>query len=722
MELKIPVMRSLKLILAGLVLAAAALAAPAGAQTVNTGHIEAELAPLYATAEPGSTIYVALRQTLAPGWHTYWKNAGDAGQPPEIAWKLPDGWKAGEAVWPLPKRLPQAPLMTYGYEGQVFLPVPITVPASAKPGDRALLSAHVDFLVCKDVCIPESANLSLSVPIASGKPELDPRFGPEIARALAAAPKPGPITARFVFSKGVITLAAVGAPLKGADMSGAYFFPSDASSVSLPARQAVRHGPDGVTLTLTPSPAVAKTGALAGPLSGVLATKAGAWEISANAGLLPPGAAGLGDVAAAGDAPKAARGGVDAFAVAVLFALAGGLILNLMPCVFPVLSMKAAALAARAHAPGEAKRDGLFFLAGVLATFLALAVVLIAAKAAGHAAGWGFQLQSPPVVAALALLTLAIAMNLSGVFEAGLSLQGVGASLQHRSGAAGAFFTGVLAVVVGAPCTAPFMASALGYALTASWAATLAVFLALGIGLAAPFTALCFAPGLLRRLPKPGPWMDALRKLLAFPMYATAAFMAWVFSQQDGGEALGLLLGAGVALGLCLHLFGRHQHGHAEGRRGLGDLIGASAALVLAIVLAVSGMVSPSTANTAVASGGALHAQPYSEARLAALRAEGKPVFVNFTAAWCVTCKVNEEVAFSSRDTARAFAETGAVYLVGDWTGPNAEISAALAAHGRPGVPLYLVYGAGGGEPQVLPQVLTPGVVIHALKVAAGKA
>ena len=700
-------------------------AAPALAQTVNTGHVEVELAPLTATVQPGSMTYVALREKVAPGWHTYWRNAGDAGQPPQLSWTLPTGWKAGATVWPLPERLPTPPLMTYGYEGQVILPIAMTVPAGAANGDRAALKAHLDILVCKDVCIPESANLNLALPVAAGKPESAPQWGADIARVIAGAPKPATFAASANFVKGAIVLAAGGGPLKGIDADGAYFFPNDASSVFLPARQAVERGPDGLTLTLQPSPVLAKVGALTAPLSGVLATKSGAWEMVATSNAPPPaGASGLGPALSAGDATvNTVKYGLGGLLTALGFALLGGLVLNLMPCVFPVLSIKAVALASRAHAPQEARRDGLFFLAGTLSAFLALAVLVVAGKAAGQALGWGFQLQSPKVTAALALLTLAVALNLSGVFEAGLSLQGVGSDLQRKPGAAGAFFTGVLAVVVGAPCTAPFMASALGYALTAGAVATFVVFLALGLGLALPFVALSFSPALLRKLPKPGVWMDTLRKLLAFPMYATAAFMAWVFAQQTAGSALGLLLGACVALGFSLYLFGVHQHAQADGRRARASLIAAAASLIGALALAGFAAASDGAPRADVAAAGpsALHAEPYSAQRLAELRAQGKPVFVNFTAAWCVSCKVNEEVAFNAASTAKAFTETGAAYLVGDWTRPDPEISKALAAQGRTGVPLYLVYGVDSSPPKVLPQVLTPGVVVRALRTAAVK-
>lgn len=695
----------------------AATATMAAAQLAGPAHVKAELVPMTASAAPGSTVYVALREKIEPGWHVYWKNAGDAGKGTEIAWTLPQGWKAGDIVWPKPGRMPQPPLMTYGYENEVLLPVALSVPASAEVGSRAGLGAHADYLVCKDICVPESSDLSLSLPIAPGPAQPDPKWGAAIARTLADAPKPAPIEAAVAFQNGVLKLAAVGGPLKGVDPSGAYFYPATGSLIVYAARQGVERGPDGLTFTLTPAKAALK--APLGTVEGLIETGVGTWQVTAKPGPLPAGAAGLGAVRSADDKP-ARPAGAAGLPLALLLALLGGLTLNLMPCVFPVLSMKAAALANRAHQPAGARRDGLMFLAGVIASFLVLALALIASKAAGHALGWGFQLQSPAVTAFLTLLTLAVALNLSGVFEAGLSLQGVGAGLQRKPGPLGAFLTGVLAVVVGAPCTAPFMASAMGYALTAGPAETLLVFLVLGLGLALPFTALSLSPALLGRLPKPGPWMDTLRKLLAFPMYATAAFMAWVFAQQTASTALGLLFAAAVALGLFGFLFGRSQQRSAAGQRSAVGLGAAVVSLILAGVFAVWGATTPAPAAAHAAPAADLPSEPYSPTRLAELRAQRKPVLVNFTAAWCVTCRVNEEVAFSSRETADAFARTGTVYMVGDWTRQDPEIAKALAEQGRSGVPLYLMYAPGAAEPKVLPQILTSGTVVKALDAAAG--
>jgi thiol:disulfide interchange protein len=433
---------------------------------------------------------------------------------------------------------------------------------------------------------------------------------------------------------------------------------------------------------------------------------------------LPASASGLGPPAAKG-ASAAGLG----LPLAAAFAFLGGLILNLMPCVFPILAMKAASLAGHAHERRAAQGQGLAFLVGVLATFLVLAGALIAVRAGGAAVGWGFQLQSPPVVAGLALLMLAVALNLSGVFEVGASLQGVGSGVASKGGMAGAFFTGALAVVVAAPCTAPFMAPALGWALTQSAPAAITVFLALGLGFAAPFALIAFVPGLLARMPRPGPWMDGFKKLLAFPMYGAAAWLVWVLTLQSGETALARIFAAAVVLALALWLLGGAQRRQAAGAR---PLVMAGLGGGLALIAALAAVWPNYGEGTAVASeGGGGQAnvpyEAYSLEKLEAARAAGKPVFVNFTAAWCVTCQVNERVALTSRSVADAFNDTGAVYLKADWTRKDAEIEAELAKHGRAGVPLYLVYGARGGDGVILPQILTEGLVVRALKDAQGR-
>jgi thiol:disulfide interchange protein len=690
--------------LAGVLFALLMSAGMAQGAAVNTGHLTAELVPAAQGIAPGQTIHVALRQKIQKDWHTYWRNAGDSGEATQIKWTLPPGWSAGEFVWPAPHRLPVGPLVNYGFEDEVLLPVAITAPADARPGQTVKLDAAVAFLVCADICVPEDARLSLDLPVTPGPAAADPKWGPAIQRTLAEAPKPAGLTAAFAKQGELLKLAVTGAPLTGADLSKAYFFPYSGAVLDHAKPQPIERGPEGLTLTLTPGYAF-QEGSGPTEIGGVLSLGDKAYELTAAPGPPPAGAAGLGPPAATAEA-----GGTNfTIVTAALFALLGGLILNLMPCVFPILAMKATSLARHAHGRREAQVQGLAFGAGALATFLVLAGVLIALKAAGSQVGWGFQLQSPAVVAALALLMLAVALNLSGVFEVGTSLQGAGSGLASKGGLTGSFFTGALAVVVAAPCTAPFMGPAIGWALTQPAAASLAVFAALGLGFALPFTAVAFAPGLLSRLPKPGPWMDVFKKAMAFPMYGAAAWLVWVLAQQADAAVLARVLAAAILLAFAAWIAGAAQRRAAAGGR---PLVQGSAAGVLA-ALAIAAAVWPQTKAE-------LTSEPYSPERLAALQAEGTPVFVNYTAAWCVSCQVNDRVALSSAKVARAFKENGVAYLKADWTKKDPVIAAELARFGRAGVPLYLVYGAAGNRPDILPAILTEGVVLKALD-AAGK-
>jgi thiol:disulfide interchange protein DsbD len=718
----------------GLGLATSAYAAPLHPE-VKTEHNDVELVPETTAAAPGSTLYVALRQVITPGWHTYWRNPGDAGQATALSWTLPPGWSAGDIVWPAPEQDLTGPIMNYVLTGEVYLPVPIAVPASAKPGDTVTLKAAVSWLVCKDVCIPEDADLTLTLPVTAGTPTSEPQYGQAIAQTLAAAPKPAGLDARFQVQGDVLKLSATGGPLKGADVAHAYFFPYDGAVIDHAKAQSAQAGPDGVTLTIPAGYAFSKGKQPPAEMMGVLSLGAGqAYEIDAKLGPLAAGAAGATPpaVSTPGSSAKGGGGGGVSHVKsdlgligAIGLAFLGGVILNLMPCVFPVLSMKGAALARHVETPEHARAEGLAFFVGVLATFVGLAALLIAARAAGQAVGWGFQLQSPAVVAILALIMLASALNLSGVFEAGLSAQGLGGGLATKPGLAGAFFTGVLAVVVAAPCTGPFMAGAIGWALVQPPVVALTVFLSLGVGLALPFTALSFAPGLFRRLPRPGGWMDGLRKVLAFPMYGAAAYLAWVLVLQAGDTALLLLFAAALATAFAAWCFGVSQRQLLTTGKVLLPRGAALAGLAAILACAIAGarFVSPTGAAAApgptVARTGGLPIEPWSPQRVAALQAQGKPVFVDFTAAWCVTCQVNERTALATPAVSNAFAKTGAVYLKADWTNRDAAIANALTAEGRSGVPLYLVYGK-GPTPRVLPQLLTSGIVVNALNEAGG--
>ncbi|WP_091736748.1 protein-disulfide reductase DsbD family protein [Phenylobacterium immobile] len=687
------------------------LAYAPGAQAgpVDTGHLEAELVSQAQGIAPGATIHVALRQKIDRGWHTYWRNSGDSGEATRLVWTLPAGWKAGEIIWPTPHRQPTGPLMNYGYTGEVLLPVALTAPRHAGPGQSVTLEAKAAFLVCADICVPEDATLKLTLPVVAAAAAPDPQFGAAIAQTVAAAPKPAALTAAFEARGGGVKLAIAGAPLAGADMADAYFYPFASTVIDHAKPQAIERGANGLTLTLVPgydfqSPTPPHA------LDGVLALKDRAYEIHAVRGAPPVGAAGLG--------PPPARGGGGSgglgLASAAVFALLGGLILNLMPCVFPILAMKAASLAGHAAAGAEARRQGLAFGAGVIITFLALAGGLIALRAAGSAVGWGFQLQDPQVVGALSLLMLLVGLNLSGVFEVGTSLQGAGSGLAARGGLAGGFFTGVLAVVVAAPCTAPFMGPAMGWALTQPPAAALVVFTALAIGFAAPFVAVAFAPALLSRLPRPGAWMETFRKALAFPMYGAAAWLLWVLAIQAGEAGLARFLAAAVILALAAWLTGLAQRRRSLGGHALVPGVIAAGLAVLAFSAAVTVRAADAESSAATE----LTSDSYSPAKLAELRAQGRPVLVNYTAAWCVSCQVNDRVALSTRGVADALARANGAYLKADWTKRDPEIAAELASYGRAGVPLYLVYGAKGGAPVILPSLLTEGIVVRAIEAA----
>jgi thiol:disulfide interchange protein DsbD len=683
----------------------------ASAQVSSGPHARTALIAETRGVSPGGRVWVAVTQDLDAGWHTSWRNPGDAGEAPTLTWTLPAGWRAGAIVWPAPRRLPLGPIMNYGYEGRVVMPIPVDAPAGARIGQTAHLAVNIDYLICSSVCVPESAKIALDLPVTASPAPGDPVAGPVISKARAAAPKPSGLTARFQRTSQGLTLGIVGSSLAGVSVADAYFYPFSGSLIDQAKPQKVERGPRGLTLTLAGGPDFAK----APPptqAAGILVADGQAFDIDASPGPAPAGASGLG-------APVGARHATGGLVVAMAFAFLGGLILNLMPCVFPILSLKAAALAGHAGEGSRARAQALAFLAGVVASFLALAGALMAARAAGAAVGWGFQLQSPVIVAALTLIMLAAALNLSGLFEIGTSLQGLGSGLAAKEGLTGSIFTGVLAVVVAAPCTAPFMGPALGFALTQSWPAALAVFLALGLGFAAPFTVVAFSPALIRAMPRPGAWMDMFRKALAFPMYAAAAWLAWVLAQQSGSEGLARLLAAAVLLSLAAWVFGLFQQ-----RRVLGRPIRIAAgvaglAFVGALAVAFAAPFPAPAAGQSASEASGLASKPWSPTAVADLRAQGRPVLVNFTAAWCVTCQVNERVVFSDPAVARAMQRTGVVYLVADWTNRDGLIAKALEAEGRIGVPLYLLYDAKGDAPRVLPQLLTADLVVHALDAAA---
>jgi thiol:disulfide interchange protein/DsbC/DsbD-like thiol-disulfide interchange protein len=705
-------------------LAALVISATAAAQEFSPDGpwVHPRLIADRASVAPGETFHIALHQDIAPGWHTYWRNPGDSGLPTEIDLTLPEGWTTGEMVWPAPGAYSLGPLTNYGYSNAVTLPVPITVPADAQPG-RIEFPAYASWLVCEDICVPEDAHLTLTIEVGDSRPD---RAGASlIAAAFSAAPEPaGAVEAGLDRGPDSLILTLAGAPLDGGAeaIANLAFFPFNASVIdhAAPQHVALEHGEARIDMRPGRLTRQAVTEAYGGVITFdrmdggetrrmayTIEAQPGA-QVSDLAAAAAPSAPASGTPASAPDTPSAAGSGGSpsgiSFLQAALFALVGGLILNLMPCVFPVLSMKALTLVEkRGIERAEGRLLGLIFGAGVILTFLALGAVFLAVRAAGGEASWGMQLQSPGVVAGLALLMFLIGLNFLGVFEIGTSLQSVGSGVRD-SGRRGAFFTGVLAVFVAAPCIAPFMAGALAYALTQPPHVALAVFGFLGIGLALPFVIVAFYPNLLAFLPRPGAWMIRLRQVLAFPMFGAAIWLVWVLAAQTGPNgvlwALIMLLMAGFAA-------------WAFSMRGTSARVTAFAAAVLTAGLLYNAAIQP--AVSAAPSAADARWADWSPEAVETARSEGRPVFVDFTAAWCVTCQVNKVGALSERQVVEHFAAHDVALFRADFTNRDRRIADTLAQHGAAGVPLYLMYPAGGGSPDILPPLLTGTIVTRAV-------
>jgi len=640
-------------------------AAPAAAQLPPGGR--AMDVSLVAGERSGDKVELAFVMRPKPGWHGYWQNPGDAGQPASVEWTLPAGATAGPLRYPVPQHLLISGLMNYVFERDHALLTELRLPA------RSLgplpVTATIRYLVCTDrICVPESATVST-----------DAAKGESLERWKQALPRPLGGEGRFELRGGMFRLAI---PLPAsAAAPDPYFYPLTEGAIAYSEPQRVSR--NGNWLIVETKAGEARPTAI----EGVLAIGDGqGLSLTARPGPVPA----AGAAAAAAD-----KSGGTTLLAALAGALLGGLLLNVMPCVFPILSLKALSLARAGGEEREARREAVAYAAGVILVCVALGAILLVIRAGGAAVGWAFQLQDPRVTLFLLLLVGGIALNLAGLFE----LPSIGAgALSARGGASGAFWTGALAAFVATPCTGPFMGAALGAALVLPPAAAIAVFAGLGLGLALPFLLLGFVPALRRRLPKPGKWMVRLRHILAVPMALTALWLGWLLQRQAGSGALVVGLAALALVAVLLFWAGR-RHGWLP--------FAPVAAATAAALLLVPSAVAPAAASAP----GLLGAEPFSEARLEALRASGRPVFVYFTADWCLTCKVNEKAVLERPDVARAFERGKIALLVGDWTRGNAEIGRFLEKQGRSGVPLYLWY-APGKPAEVLPQILTPGRVV----------
>lgn len=678
--------------------------------TATTAHaqVKASLVAAETSIQPGRAFTVALRLQHEPHWHTYWIYPG-TGVPTEITWQLPPGWKAGEIEWPTPHIVKDGSgnIAGNGYENDTLLPVTITPPADLKPGETITLKAKAEWLMCKEVCKPGSADLSLTLPISADKP----KNNDATRAAFAAIPTPAPadgFTLTATRSAKTISLSIAGA--RAASLKNPHAFTSDAL-VQYDLPQPAKTSGDQITLTLPVSPSYDGKGE---KLTGVLAYTN---DSNATRGLILDvpitnnGPAAAGASANGSSAAGTTNSSAGSLAGTLALAFVGGLILNLMPCVFPVLGIKILGFVNQAGADRrKVTLHGIAFTSGVLSSFWSLAGLLAALRAGGSQLGWGFQLQSPLFVFILAAVMLVFALSLSGVFEFGLRATGVGANLQSKSGYSGSFFTGILATVVATPCSAPFLAPALGAALALPVIESFAVFTAIAVGLSLPYLLLSIFPAAIKVLPRPGMWMETFKQFMAFPLYATVAFLIWVLagqSSKDGQEYTLLYVLLGLTLiALATWWYGRYNAPGAKPARARLGLIGG---LVLFAAGAAIGWPRAAAPTDLVW-------QKWSPEAVAKLQTEGKTVYVDFTARWCFTCQTNKAAVFGSSDVKKFIHDKNVVLLKADWTNQDPQITAELAKYNRSAVPFNLIYKPASPEPKILPELLTPGIVLDALK------
>jgi len=677
-----------------------------GPGPVKAEHLTAELTSLSPQIAAGGSVQAGLVLTLEEHWHVYWVNAGDSGEPPHITWTLPPGLSAGPMQFPAPQRLPLgSELMDFGYEDGVAFPVQITASPSIKPG-KVHLDAQVTWLVCASQCLPGKAHLGLDLDVVKG-PLPDPPLVGALGSAITSLPKtlPARMSATAVAdSKQILVTLKTGSEEQDAELYPYLTDICDAKGTCDPespiqnaADQRLETLPDGIRIWLTRS---SDSTALPRTLHALVELSSSeAYEFTVP---VTPGPVPAPTMAAKKPADSSSGPELNAFS-AIGLAFLGGLVLNLMPCVFPVLFLKGLALVNSSNEQkGHQRSHGLVYTLGIVVSFWVIVGALLLLRAGGHQLGWGFQLQSPAFVAVLAALVFFLGLSLAGQFELGLSLTSAGGELAGKKGFAGSFFTGVLATVVATPCTAPLMGAAIGYALVQPAWLTFVVFTALALGLALPYLALTMQPQWTRLLPSPGPWMEVLKQFTAVPLFGTAIWLTWVYGNHYAGEGVDhifWLLACFLVLAIAGWALGRWP-----ARRG------SDIAAILLIALALYLPLRRPAAETLVW-------QPYTEASFAAARATGKPVFIDFTAAWCLSCKFNEAKVLRSAGVEAALRKNGVQLLKADWTQYDPAITRQLAAVGRSGVPTYVIYPPGKvSNADVLPELLTQSVVLTAIK------
>jgi thiol:disulfide interchange protein len=656
-------------------------------------HLTVELTSLSPQVAVGGKVEVGLVMTIEEHWHVYWVNAGDSGEPPAIKWTLPDGMTAGPMRFPAPQRLPLGPLMDFGYEDQVAFPVLMTVSPSTKPG-KVHLDAKITWLVCASQCLPGKAHLGLDLDVVPG-PLAEPPMVGELGQAITGLPKPLPsqmsVTAIGNGKQILVTLKT------GSKEEDAELYPFDADAIDNAADQPVESLPDGIRIWLKQASDATAIPKSLHALVELSSTEAYDLTTAVTPGTIPPPPL----TAAKKTADTSAISDLNAFS-AIGLAFLGGIILNLMPCVFPVLFLKGLALVNSADEAKKTQRaHGLVYTLGIVVSFWVIVGALLILRASGRELGWGFQLQSPGFVAILAALVFFLGLSLAGQFELGLSLTSAGGELAQKQGYTGSFFTGVLATVVATPCTAPLMGAAIAYALAQPVWLTFVVFTALALGLALPYLALTMQPQWTRFLPRPGAWMETLKQATAVPLFGTAIWLTWVYAQlyaKDGINRMVSLLTCYLVLAIAGWALGRWPARWGSGM-----------AAVLLILFAIYLPVRKVSVDT-------LTWQPYTQASFDAARASGKPVFIDFTAAWCLSCQVNEKAVLQSADVDALLASHQVQLLKADWTQYDPAITRELAAVGRSGVPTYVIYPPGAvSNPDVLPELLTKAVVLKAI-------
>lgn len=689
----------LTIILLGFVFAAS------DAPAARVAHVEARLIAEVDAAVPGQSVRVAVHLEMDPHWHTYWKNPGDiAGLATQVEWILPPGVSAGELAWPVPQRFETGGLVNYGYEGETVLIATLSLPLDAQ--DPIKLTARLSWLACEEqgLCVPGDTQLSLTLPIVAGRAVPGEAWAGRVAPLLSRLPQPADdwtLRAEELADAYVLSMAP---PRDDVDpfLASVAYYPLDREVVDT-ARPIAVDVVDGAYRLQIPkysAPEEAVT-----RLAGVVASDR---PLRAS----DPATAIAIDVSLVESTPNAATGGAPSQSRArlgvgksILFAFLGGLILNLMPCVFPVIALKILGFVNQAGTePRKVWQHGLTFAAGVVISFWVLAAVLLAIKTSVPSTGWGFQLKSPTFVVCMAYLFFLLGLSLFGVFEMGTTLTGVGAGAQSKHGLAGSFMSGILATLVATPCSGPFMAPAIGFALTQPVTTVFLTFSALGLGMAAPYLVLSRFPGWLNALPRPGRWMETLKQFMGFLLVAFTLFLVWVYAALRGVDGLSGLLTGLLLVGVGAWIFGRWGRiSNARATRFVAALA-ATALIVVALVTAIRRP--PPSAWT-----------PYSAALVEDLRREGTPVFVDFTAKWCGTCISNKKLVLNTRKIQDAFRDAGVRLIVADWTDHDPEISAALEVFGRRSVPLYVLYaGAANHEPIILSELLTPAIVRNALK------